>query len=417
MIDDMPLWHSKSYADAELMMMFRENDKKLFNRSLSMRSKLVWGNLSDDDQEEAFHYECNILQIKERLRLSGISFAKVKRKFDLMKHEFIEDQYSLLIQYPEFKDRVDKLNKISFKDYCTYLKIFYENRYNLNSLENPLFCLLNNEISYEKNEIFTFNYDIREIIIIYAEILSGKEMIIQDLTEVTNAGYYHRENNVIEDCENLLINTTKAAQSIYIFTEGTNDQFALKESLKILYPHLYDYFEFVNYDICKMGGGAHILTTLIKAFLGTRMLNKIIAIYDSDTAAYESIRLIEGLSMPKNIKYTTYPDYPLLNSYPSIDENNQICNKNIYSLGASIELYLGIDCLKDDNNNLFLAKWKSYNEKLKRYQVEIQNKSKINSNFREKIKKIQQYGDKSDSDFSGLKLIWEHIFELVHDMS
>jgi hypothetical protein len=44
----------------------------------------------------------------------------------------------------------------------------------------------------------------------------------------------------------------------------------------------------------------------------------IIAIFDNDTAAYDSIKNINKSKLPKNITYLTYPDFNYLNSYPTL---------------------------------------------------------------------------------------------------
>ena len=413
MIEDMPIAHTKSYVDPELMLIFRETDKKVFKRSYSMRSKIVWGELEKDEFEQALEYQCNIKLIKDRLNIFGINFNNLKENFILMRDTYIEYNYSLLSNDPIFTGIKDKLKNISFEDYCIYLKYYFENRYNLENSSNPLYLLFNNEISMDSG-IFTFSYNPKELIVIYAELLNGNENIVQDLSEVTSAGYYNFDDNVVSDCEQYLIDSSAASQQIYIFTEGSSDKFILENSLKILYPHLYDFFEFVDYEASNLDGGAHILTKMIKAFVGAKMPNKIVAIYDSDTAAYDSLESIKNLNIPNNIQITNYPFFDLLENYPTIGPTEST-NHNIYKLAASIELYLGKDCLSDENGNLHPVIWKGYNEKLKRYQGEISHKKEIFDNFKKKLNEIKFNPNKS-YDLSGLELIWSHIFKIVSDM-
>ncbi|MFV5507235.1 HEPN/Toprim-associated domain-containing protein [Acinetobacter sp. 197] len=413
MLEDMPLFHTKSYVHPELMLIFRESDKKVFDRKCSERSRLVWGNLSDSEYEEAFEYQCKLKLIKERLNLFGFNFEDIKNKFDFVKNEYIDQNYSLLIEEKPFSDYIKKLDSLSFDDYCSYLIYFYQNRYILNDSSNEIFNLLNKEITHDK-EVFTFSYDIREIIVLFSHLLTGEERIIQDLTEVTNAGYYDIESNVVKNCEELISKSSKPSEQIYIFTEGSTDRFILEESLKILFPHLYDFFEFIDYQASSLDGGAHILTKMVKAFVGAKMPNKILAIYDSDTAALESLNLLSKITLPSNIKVTKYPDFDLLKNYPTLGPNGQF-TQDIYSKAASIELYVGRDCITDQiTSEYYPIIWRSFNDGLNQYQGEISNKKRIFENFKDKIKS-KNY-DNPQYDWSGLTLIWKHIFKLVGEM-
>lgn len=413
MLEDIPLFHTKSYVDPELMLIFRESDKKVFRRKCSERSRLVWGNLSEDEYEEAFEYQCKLKLIKERLNLFGFNFEGIKDKFSYIKNEYITSNYSLLKEEKPFSVFLKKLELLSFDDYCSYLKYYYDNRYNLNDSTNKVFTLLNREITHD-NELFTFMYDVREIIILFSHLLTGEERIIQDLTEVTNAGYYDIENNVVKDCEELISKSSKPSEQFYVFTEGPSDRYILKESLKILFPHLYEFFEFVDYEASNLDGGAHILAKLIKAFVGAKMPNKILAIFDSDTAAIESLNLLSKIALPENIKVTKYPDFDLLKNYPTYSSSGH-SKEDIYNKAASIELYLGKDCIKDQiTSEYYPIIWGGFNESLNQYQGEISNKRKVLKNFKNKIRS-NNYNN-PDYDWSGLTLIWKHIFKLVGDM-
>lgn len=410
MIEDMPIAHSKSYVIPELMLIFRDSDKKVFNRKSSMRSKLVWGELPDDD-EQALEYQCNILKIKERLNLFGFNFIKIKTNFEKIKKQYIEDNYIFLEDDEKFSSII---KDIEFHDYCEYLKYYYNNRYTLNTPYNQLYNLFNENIS-SSEDLFTFNYDVREIIILYAELLTGEENIIQDLTEVTSAGYYNYDDMIVSDCEKIISTSSKVSEQIFIFTEGSSDIYVLENSLHILYPHLFDFFVFIDYGATKLGGGAPILVQLIKAFIGAKMPNKIIAIFDSDTAAVEALSAIKNLNFPNNIKVTQYPEIEILKNYTTLGPSGKT-TANIYNLAASIELYLGDDCIRDPiSKEYYPIIWKSYNDKLKQYHGEILNKNLIFSSFQKKVENYNK-NQHNKNDWEGVSEIWKHILKLVGEL-
>ena len=60
--------------------------------------------------------------------------------------------------------------------------------------------------------------------------------------------------------------------------------------MQLLYPHLADYFTFMDFEGARVGGGAGNLANIVKAFAGAGIVNKIIAIFDNDTAGEAAIQ-------------------------------------------------------------------------------------------------------------------------------
>lgn len=50
-IDGYPLLETKSYAVDEVLAIFRESDKRVFDRKVSERNPMVWGTPSPEDDE------------------------------------------------------------------------------------------------------------------------------------------------------------------------------------------------------------------------------------------------------------------------------------------------------------------------------------------------------------------------------
>lgn len=128
------------------------------------------------------------------------------------------------------------------------------------------------------------------------------------------------------------------------------------------------------------------MTHYIKAFIGVKIKNRIIAIYDNDSAAIAELENLKPIKeIPPNIKIMKLPYIDIAKNYPTIGPTD-INYMDINGLACSIEMFLGVDVLKDQDNNFEPIKWKSYIDKIKKYQGEIQNKSLIQDRFREKLK-------------------------------
>lgn len=63
-----------------------------------------------------------------------------------------------------------------------------------------------------------------------------------------------------------------------ILTEGRSDASLLNDALHLLYPHLADYFSFM--DFAEYGGGAGQLANLVRAFSGAGIVNRVVALFD-----------------------------------------------------------------------------------------------------------------------------------------
>ena len=126
--------------------------------------------------------------------------------------------------------------------------------------------------------------------------------------------------------------------------------------------------------------------TLYKSFYRCKNKNRIIGLYDNDSAAIAELENLRTITeMPSNIKIMKLPYINIAQNYPTIGPTD-INYMDINGLACSIELFLGSDILKDETGNFEPIRWKSYIDRIKKYQGEIQNKSLIQDRFREKIK-------------------------------
>lgn len=107
--------------------------------------------------------------------------------------------------------------------------------------------------------------------------------------------------------------------------------------------------------------------------------------------------------MNSNFKILKFPDLPYAKKYPSIGPTG-LKTMNVNSLACGIEMYFGIDTLTKEGK-LIPIHWKAYNEKEKKYQGEISEKSYVQDTFRNKLK------SNTVSDFSGIDLILTNIFQ------
>lgn len=199
-----------------------------------------------------------------------------------------------------------------------------------------------------------------------------------------SAGAVHETDNLVDYANELVSNDSLLLKKIIVITEGETDRWVLKRSLRLLYPHLFEYFHFLDFKETKVEGGAGHLANIVKAFAAAGIINKIIAIFDNDTAAESAIRGLSTGRLPKNIVIRKYPPLALADNYPTQGPTGITC-MNVNGLAGSIELYLGRDILQNPDSSLMPVQWKGFDSKLNKYQGEIINKFDLQSKFKQKL--------------------------------
>jgi hypothetical protein len=172
---------------------------------------------------------------------------------------------------------------------------------------------------------------------------------------------------------------------VVVLTEGRTDAEFLSSGLKILYPYLTDLIRFMDYGQ-RPEGGASALVRMIQAFAAAGIANRIIGIFDNDTAAADAIRVLDISRLPPQIKVIRYPTLPMAANYPTLGppSGDAITLADVNGSAGSIELYLGKDVLTGKSGELRPVQWKSYIPAVGRYQGEVIDKDGIQKSFRKK---------------------------------
>lgn len=200
-----------------------------------------------------------------------------------------------------------------------------------------------------------------------------------------------------------------------VLTEGKTDSEFLTAALAILYPHLTDLIRFLDYDR-RPEGGVGALVQNIRAFSSAGIWNRIVAVFDNDTAAADALRHVDRKSFAPGIEILCYPHLELAEEYPTLGPPISPSSRattsltNINGLAGSIEIYLGRDVLTQKDGSLQPVQWTSFNQAMQRYQGEVTDKAGIHKRFRAKYKTAL---DRPETvrlgDWDGLRLILDAI--------
>jgi hypothetical protein len=200
-----------------------------------------------------------------------------------------------------------------------------------------------------------------------------------------------------------------------LLTEGSTDALVISTALKVLAPHLDGYVRFFDYE-ARPEGGAAALSRFVRAFAAAGIKNRVVAIFDNDTAGIEQLAILETAPLPHNIHVHALPDLPSAVEYPTRGPaGTEMMNVN--GSAASIELYLGSDVLGEHTGGLRAVQWTGYNTKMDRYQGEVIGKADVLEAFKAKAQQALQSPEaRVRQDWVGMTLVLETILDWLADV-
>lgn len=239
--------------------------------------------------------------------------------------------------------------------------------------------------------------------------------VVLDVTDLGEGGWVTDAETLASDAALSITGVAGMHAPVVVLTEGRTDAEFLRVGLQVLYPHLTDLIRFLDYE-GRPEGGVGALVRMIRAFAAAGIVNRVVAIFDNDTAATDALRTLDMTKIPDQIKVVRYPYLEIAENYPTLgpptieSPSGSVSPANVNGLAGSIELYLGRDVLTQGNGIFYPVQWTSYIPAVAAYQGEVVNKGKIHEAFRTKY--TQALNDPSRvaaQDWEGINLILKAI--------
>jgi hypothetical protein len=420
-IADYPVISSKSAVIPEVMTLFRESDHRVFGRKVTERNALVWGEPDDPKSEEVeavVEYSCETAKVLDRLNVMGFTLRRVREEFEASRLAQINKYGSCAEDEDDarfFADDRSFFQNLTFDLYVEAFGRIMRDGLRPVPFDDHMKDGLDAVTKYilGDNDDYPFGFlgsDVRCLIRLACEMAPENSRVVQDITALVDGGYCDEDELVCRNATRALTAGHPENSSRVLLTEGSTDATILQEALATLYPHLSEYYAFLDFDSSRSPGGAGHLVSLVKAFSAAGITNRIIALFDNDTAAQEARRALANISLPANIIVMAYPDIELLRAYPTLGPGG-LTSLDVNGLAASIELYLGEDVLRDEENAFTPVQWKGYNEVLKQYQGEVLGKARLLDRFQKKAERCRADPKVlTTTDWSGLSAILQKIF-------
>jgi hypothetical protein len=387
------------------MTMFRESDRREFTEK-------------DEDGEDREYvvYENTAKNIKQRLDVMGFSLHNIEKAIQDNIPSFMEDEYEDKNKFTRKEKEV--LTSSLLSDWISACDTLYhaplksvfdmdiekwdiEKEQRLKQLPVLAKVMLGND---PYGWIQCFPGDLRAAFRLCLENRDNDLLVRVDVSEAVGWSYGEGEK-ICSDAIKSFSDGFAHAEKIIILTEGPIDTWILNKSLESLYPHLKDFYSFIDFSNFKVDGGFPNRVANVKMLAGSEILNRVIALFDNDTAGLEACNILSKVSMPDNIKVLRLPDIEIAKSYPTIGPTG-LMNFDINGKACGIEMFLGADVLKDDKNNFLPVVWGGYNAKIGQYQGKVEQKEEIQKKFKKKVG-IGITPENSPE----LIVLWEHVFK------
>ncbi len=400
-LDDLFVGSSKNDIDTEIISLFRPQDKVIsasLSGSVPKHLEHYQETLSEEPDLKFVYYEAPVDVVRDRLNVLGYDLDTSKEAFRTWISEEHKQSLERLEEWGEMDSESKELMENHYKKECNILSSLspegwienlkviqasgletnYYGRYEGPHEDTAIGYMLSNDwYGYP-------GYDLFVPLRLAIEAIENSKKLVYDLTDLVWSGYFNEGDDFVQYGLDISAAEYSSKSKIIVLTEGKTDAWILSETFDLLYPHLREYFSFLDFESTGYGGGVGNLANVVKAFAGAGIVNNVIALFDNDTAAASAFKALEKSSLPPNIAICHLPELQLLKSYPTIGPSGSV-NLNVNGMAASIELFFGEDVLRLDDGNLVPIQWTGYDKSAKQYQGEVLEKALLHSRFKGKI--------------------------------
>jgi len=342
----------------------------------------------EEDEVINYFYKMKVSRYKYRLDLMGYTLIRARKEFDAL---FKFEEY-----FEDLDDEYMPKDVVNFNFFIEKLNLFLSDE----QVTEPTCALLEYMFNNEWPNKYIYGIpvsDIRLVVRIVLEFCDEDEDVIYYLTDLIASGFFVEEYDFVgQACKNLS-STGQFYDKTIIVTEGKADIAILRKAFELHYTGEKDFFEFFDYGYKKLRGGTDEVLKLAKTFETIGIRNRIIFLFDNDTAGRNELARFNKENFSDNMKAFCYPDIEIANLYPAY-KNSKLSIENINGKAVSIELFLGSNILKDKGKYIPIE-WKDNDQGV------IQKKEAVKNRFYKMCKE-----NPNDIDWKDLDKIFKILF-------
>jgi len=201
---------------------------------------------------------------------------------------------------------------------------------------------------------------------------------------------------------NRLMQPIREFERILILTEGRTDAKVIRESFEAMKPEIAHMYSHMEHEAFKAEGGTSALVNLARSMAAAGISNRIVFLFDNDTAGHEGLTNFMKQRLPSHYKAITLPHLKSAESYPTIGPTGEAL-ADINECACGIEIYCGPKALTKEDGQPCSVQWTGYNGGMKRYQGEPLDKDGIKKRFLNSL--AASTAPSTDPEFESMRLV------------
>jgi hypothetical protein len=407
----------------EILALFTEKDRRprsdeldsnsdaVETASSSLASEAEEHTSDDEDTEEPYSqkaYDVAVPVMRERLEIMGFSDALWREELQ----EYVDRKIAFRVADVE-RSELGTPDRLRAERTLTIVRGSSLQRWMKKWLQlvdhavNQNYTVPEDTLMYEMSDkhvqlepIFT-----RELIALRGalEVLENDEFVTFDFTNAVYQEEIVTANEPLSEMARYtVLRSVREFDPILVLTEGRTDARIISESFDRIHPEIAHMFSYMDHETFKVPGGTPALVGLARSLAGAKISNRIIFLFDNDTAGHEGYRQFQKVNCPKQYRGLVLPYLKSAEAYPTIGPTGD-APANVNGSACGIELYCGPHALTRTDGKTCPVQWKGYMDGMKRYQGEPLDKDGIKERFLTIIR--QSTNPKTDPELEDMRLV------------
>lgn len=364
-----------------------------------------------------YSYQASVKAVRERLAVMGFTETATLRDFQTGQRSAIEEQEDYVsylndegtttrdLLLEKAKEDLDAVKVLDFATWGRNIEIFKSDNSppgNYSQHRSRLTAAQLQMISGDDFWGFKCS-DIRFVIRAFLATCADSDEVVLDYSELVDAGEIAADDTLVHNAQD-------PGQKIIVVTEGPSDTELIKKTMEVFYSHLMDLYAFVDRTTFAIEGGASAVFGLVKALASCGVSNRVIALFDNDTAGFAFLQKTKQLKLPTHFIALALPRLEFAAEYPTIGPHGSVL-ADINSCACSLEMYLGPTALRVEDGSFMPIQWTGFDKGLRRYQGELLDKKAVQQNYFRILEKAREV---KEEEFAPMKAVLNAVFTAFH---
>lgn len=367
-IEDLEIAHFKSEVESWVSLVFTADDWR--SRQANPEELVDHG---VDGPLEIQELVAAVPVVRDRLDLTGADWATASLVFD----DLVREKREWLL---EFRDRMDDMRE------RLDVELTYLSNFALHDWVSALRNAAPDSAGTSRLDVGTRRWlidlwsggDVRLCLRAALECRPDGDVVL-DATDLISGGWLSADADPRQSALLQFGWAERYASPVVVLTEGRSDARVLETALAVTHPHLRGFIRFPDFSH-QQESNAGALVKTVKAFAAAGISNRVVALFDADTAARDAVRSLAPEKLPPSIKVRHLPRIELAARYPTLGPDGSAL-ADVNGRACSIELYLGRDVLTDDRGDLHPIRWTAFMSGVDAWHGVVDRKAEVLDRF------------------------------------